>query len=49
MGGSLSHGTGTRGFPIPGGTATDGAYSTAEAGQKVGVHLGGGGDRGGEV
>ena len=37
------------GFQIPGGTATDGASATAEFRWKVGVHLGGGGERGGGV
>ena len=41
--------TGTGGFPRPGGAATDGAAYTTEAGWKVGVHLDGGGERGGEV
>ena len=47
MDGYPPHGTGTGGFPRPDGTETNGDASTAEAGQKVGVHLGGGGKRGG--
>ena len=37
------------GFPRPGGAETDGAASTAEVGQKVGLHLDIFGDRGGGV
>ena len=49
MGGYPPYGTGPGGFPIPVGTATDGAAATAEVGQKVVVHLSGGGERGGGV
>ena len=37
------------GFPILGGEATYGVSATAESVQKVGIHLGGGGKRGGAV
>ena len=40
---------GPGGFPIPGGAATYRAAPTAEYGCKLGVHLGGGGERGGGV
>ena len=43
------HGPGHRGVPVPGGEATDGEAPTAEAGQKLGVHLGRGRERGGGV
>ena len=43
------YGMGPGGFPIPGGMATYGADSMAEAGQKVGVNLREGGDKRGSV
>ena len=46
MGGYPPHGTGPGGFPRPGGAATYGVYSTAEAVRKVGVHLDRGSKRG---
>ena len=49
VGGYPLHGTGPGGSPRPGGTATDRAAATSEFGWKVGVHLGGGGNRGGGV
>ena len=49
VGGSPLHGMGPGGFPIPGGVATYGAASTAEAGRKVGVYLSGSGEIGGRV
>ena len=49
MGGDPPHLKVTGGFPRPGGAATDGAVAMAEVGQKVGVHLGRGGERGGGV
>ena len=39
MGGYPLYGTGPGGSTIPGGSETDGADSTAEVEQKVGVHL----------
>ena len=47
MGGYPPHETGPEGFPRPGDVATDRVDSTAEDGWKVGVHLEGGGERGG--
>ena len=41
--------TGTGGFPRLGGAATEGAASTVEVVQDMGLHLGGGGERGGRV
>ena len=41
--------TGTGGFPRLGGAATEGAASTVEVVQDMGLHLGGGGERGGGV
>ena len=43
------YGMGPGGFPTPGGMATYGADSMAEAGQKVGVNLREGGDKRGSV
>ena len=43
------HGTGPGVFLRPGGAATDGVATTAEVRQDMGLHLGGGGDRGGGV
>ena len=39
----------TRGFPRPGGAATDGAAATLEVVRDMGVHIGGGRKRGGGV
>ena len=36
-------------FPITGGTSTDRADATVEVGREMVLHLGGGGERGGEV
>ena len=47
VGGNPLHGTGPGVFPRPSGAATDGVTSTAEVGHNLGVHLGGGGERGG--
>ena len=49
MGGYTPHEMGTGGFPRPYGAATDEAASTGEVGWNIGVHLGGGGKRGGGV
>ena len=49
MSGYPPHGTGTGGFPVPGGVATDGEDSMAEVGWEMEVQLGGGGKRGGGV
>ena len=49
VGGYSLNGMVTGGFPIPGGVATDRADATKEVVHKVGVHLGGGGNRGGGV
>ena len=46
MGGYPPHGTGPGGFLGLGGAATDVESSTEEAGRKVVVHLGGGGESG---
>ena len=40
VGGYPPYGTGPGGFPVPGGTATDGADPVVEARREVGVHLG---------
>ena len=49
VGGYPPHGTGPGGFPRPGGAVTDGEDAMVEVGRKLGVHLGGGGKRGGGV
>ena len=46
MGDYLPHGTGTGGFPGPGGAEIDRAAPAEAVRQKVGVHLGGGGKGG---
>ena len=42
VGGHPPHGMDTGGFPMPGGTETNGAAAMAEAVQEMGVHFGGG-------
>ena len=49
VGGYPMHGTGPGEFPRSSGAETDGAASMAEVRQKVGVYLGGGGERGDSV
>ena len=49
MGGYPLHGTGTGRFTRPDGAATNGAAAMFEVGQKVGLHFGAGGERGGWV
>ena len=49
VGGYPPYGSGPGGFPRPGGASTDGAVAAAEVRQDMGLHLGGGGERGGGV